>query len=176
MSVEPRIRARKAKSAAKRARQGAAVALRTADALEEVFDSVARYFGLLAEPMRLKILHTICSEARSVSEIVAATGATQTNVSRHLALLHRAGVVSRQRDGSAVYYQVLDPELTAICRAVCVRIASRLEDGGLLRRELLDYAAREKRPTSPSAPRGEAGVRARELDSRRRRLSARRGS
>jgi DNA-binding transcriptional ArsR family regulator len=114
---------------------------REAAELDEVFDSVARYFGLLAEPTRLKILHTICNEPRSVSDIVAATGATQTNVSRHLALMHRAGVVSRHREGGSVFYQVLDPELTNVCRAVCVRIASRIEAGEPLKRDLLDYAA-----------------------------------
>jgi DNA-binding transcriptional ArsR family regulator len=112
-----------------------------AEELDQVFDSVARYFSLLAEPTRLKILHTICTAERSVSQIVAATGATQSNVSRHLSTMHQAGVVSRRRDGGAVYYQVLDPELIAICRTVCVRIASRIEAGEPLRRELLDYAA-----------------------------------
>jgi len=36
---------------------------------------------------------------------------------------------------------VLDPELTNVCRAVCVRIASRIEAGEPLKRDLLDYAA-----------------------------------
>lgn len=62
--------------------------------LEEVFTAVARYFNLRSEPTRLEILH--CSGERSVSTIVDATGATQTNVSRHLALLHQAGVVMRR--------------------------------------------------------------------------------
>lgn len=109
--------------------------------LDVVFDSVARYFALLAEPTRLKILHAICNAERSVSQIVAQTGASQTNVSRHLALMHQAGVVSRRRDGSAVYYKVLDPEFTQICRTVCIRIAGRIEAGEPLRRDLLDYAA-----------------------------------
>jgi DNA-binding transcriptional ArsR family regulator len=111
------------------------------DELDEVFESVARYFSLLGEPMRLRILNTICRDERSVSEIVAATGATQTNVSRHLALMHRAGAVSRRRDGPAVRYRVSDPELMEICRTVCVRIAGRIEAGEPLRRDLLDYAA-----------------------------------
>jgi DNA-binding transcriptional ArsR family regulator len=114
---------------------------RDPDELDEVFDSVARYFSLLAEPTRLKILHAICSAERSVSAIVAATGATQSNVSRHLALMHQAGAVSRRRDGGTVLYKVVDPELTEICRTVCVRIASRIEAGEPLKRELLDYAA-----------------------------------
>jgi hypothetical protein len=60
--------------------------------------------------------------------------------SRHLALMHQAGVVSRRRDGAAVFYQVTDPEFVEICRTVCVRIASRIEAGEPLKRELLDFA------------------------------------
>ncbi len=102
---------------------------------------VARYFGLLAEPMRLRILHTICQDEQSVSAIVAATGATQTNVSRHLALMHQAGVVSRRRAGNAVYYQVCDPEFVEICRSVCVQIAGRIDEQQPLQRGLLEFAA-----------------------------------
>ncbi|MFO1322932.1 MAG: metalloregulator ArsR/SmtB family transcription factor [Burkholderiales bacterium] len=110
------------------------------DELEQVFAVVARYFGVLSEPTRLKILHTICQDERSVSAIVAATGATQTNVSRHLALMLQAGVVSRRRDGNAVYYRVADPEFVEICRSVCVQIASRIDEQKPLKKDLLQFA------------------------------------
>lgn len=113
----------------------------SADELDQVFDAVARYFGLLSERTRLKILHSICNAEQSVTAIVAATGATQTNVSRHLALLHQAGVVSRRRDGTTVYYRVTDPEIVEICRTVCVRIAGRIEAGEPLKYDLLEFAA-----------------------------------
>jgi DNA-binding transcriptional ArsR family regulator len=112
-----------------------------ADELDAVFAAVARHFGLLSEPTRLKILNTICREERSVTMIVAATGATQTNVSRHLALLRAAGVVSRRRDGNTVYYGVNDPELMDICRNVCVQIAGRIDARQPLRKDLLEFAA-----------------------------------
>ncbi|HTQ00455.1 MAG TPA: metalloregulator ArsR/SmtB family transcription factor [Casimicrobiaceae bacterium] len=111
------------------------------DELDRVFAVVARYFGLLSEPTRLKILHAICQDERSVTAIVATTGATQTNVSRHLALMHQAGVVSRRRDGNSVYYRVADPEFVEVCRSVCVHIASRIEDQKPLREDLLQFAA-----------------------------------
>ena len=117
-------------------------AVRTGDELERVFASVARYFSLLAEPTRLKILHSICQSEQSVSAIVAATGATQTTVSRHLGLLHRAGVVSRRREGGLVYYCVADSVFVDICRTVCVQIAGRIDERVPLRNELLDFAAR----------------------------------
>ncbi len=109
--------------------------------LNAVFAVVARYFGLLSEPTRLKILHAICQDERSVSGIVDATGATQTNVSRHLALMHQAGVVSRRREGNTVYYLVADPEFVEICRSVCMQIASRIDGQKPLKRNLLQFAS-----------------------------------
>ena len=114
------------------------------DELDRVFTAVARYFGLLSEPTRLRILHAICQAEQSVSAIVAATGASQTNVSRHLALMYQAGVVSRRREGSIVYYGVADPEFVSICRSVCVQIAGRIDAAAPLARDLLGFAAQSR--------------------------------
>ena len=57
--------------------------MRVADGAE--LDRMAARFKLLGEPMRLKILQAVCREPRSVNDIVAATGSTQANVSKHLA-------------------------------------------------------------------------------------------
>ncbi|MEO8506699.1 MAG: metalloregulator ArsR/SmtB family transcription factor [Betaproteobacteria bacterium] len=111
------------------------------DELGQVFAVVARYFGILSEPTRLKILHTICQDERSVSAVVAATGATQSNVSRHLALMLQAGVVRRRRDGNMVFYRVCDAEFVEICRSVCLQIASRLDEQKPLKKNLLHFAA-----------------------------------
>ncbi|MEK9776969.1 MAG: ArsR family transcriptional regulator, partial [Quisquiliibacterium sp.] len=59
------------------------------DELSHVFEKVSRYFALLAEPMRIRILHAICQGERTVSKVVEDTGATQTNVSRHLNAMYR---------------------------------------------------------------------------------------
>ena len=126
---------------AARAAPKAAPAVAAAGELEPVFAVVARYFGVLSEPTRLKILHTICHDERSVSAIVAATGATQTNVSRHLALMLGAGVVSRRRAGNVVFYRVADPEFVEICRTVCMQIASRIDGQKPLKHDLLQFAA-----------------------------------
>ncbi len=95
------------------------------DSLSQVFEAVSNYFALLSEPTRLRILHSICREEKSVSQIVAETGATQTNVSRHLNTLYRAGALNRRKDGNFIYYSVRDSALTEICRTVCTHIAAR---------------------------------------------------
>lgn len=110
--------------------------------LDDVFAAVARHFSLLSEPTRLKILHAICQQELSVTTIVAATGATQSNVSRHLARMREAGVVSRRREGATVFYSVTDPEFVEICRNMCVQIAGRIDARQPLRKDLLEFAAR----------------------------------
>ncbi|MEO7335487.1 MAG: metalloregulator ArsR/SmtB family transcription factor [Caldimonas sp.] len=104
------------------------------DDMSEVFDSVARYFSILAEPARLRILHSICQEERTVGQIVEETGMSQTNVSRHLNMMFQAGALKRRKDGSSVWYGVSDTTLTEVCRTVCVRVSSELEGNKSLKR------------------------------------------
>jgi len=89
----------------------------------EILDRASQYFSLLSEPSRLRIIQAICYEERSVQQVVESTGLPQPNVSRHLSLLHRSGVLSRRRSGTSVFYRVSDDLLTEICRLVCARLA-----------------------------------------------------
>ena len=107
------------------------------DELDPVFDAVAAYFSVLSEPTRLRIMRSICETEKTVSQIVEEIGATQTNASRHLSLMFRAGVLARRKDGSLVYYRVADPTMVEICRTVCNRIAGSMDEKKPLRRELL---------------------------------------
>jgi DNA-binding transcriptional ArsR family regulator len=81
-------------------------------------EEVAALFKVLGEPMRLKILQTVCKQPRSVNEIVEATGATQANVSKHLSLLTTAGILRREKDGQRVYYSVREPFVVHLCELV----------------------------------------------------------
>jgi DNA-binding transcriptional ArsR family regulator len=93
--------------------------------LGPVLAAAASYFGLLSDPTRLRILNSICGVERNVTAIVDATGVRQTNVSRHLAVLHAAGVVTRRKVRNNVFYKVADPMFAEVCRTVYVGIASR---------------------------------------------------
>jgi DNA-binding transcriptional ArsR family regulator len=90
-----------------------------------VFAAAARYFGLLSDPTRLKILHAICRSERHVTAIVGETGASQTNVSRHLAVLREAGVVSRRKARNSVFYRISDPVFSDVCATICAQLATR---------------------------------------------------
>jgi DNA-binding transcriptional ArsR family regulator len=105
--------------------------------LDPVFDTVAAYFAVLSEPTRLRIMHAVCLGEKTVSAIVVETGATQTNVSRHLGIMHRQGLLARRKDGNQVYYSVADQTMVELCRTVCNQIASTIDERGPLKRQLL---------------------------------------
>lgn len=86
-------------------------------------EDIALHFRLLGEPMRLKILQAVCKEPRTVNDIVAAVGATQANVSKHLALLASAGILLRKKDGQCVYYGLKDELTLKMCELVHEQLA-----------------------------------------------------
>ncbi len=110
------------------------------DDSDAIFEGVARYCSLLSEPMRVKILHCICTEEKSVSSIVSETGASQTNVSRHLNTLYAANVLRRRKSGNFVYYSVQDHLLTDICRLVCINVIATPATNNGLDDQALDLA------------------------------------
>jgi DNA-binding transcriptional ArsR family regulator len=90
----------------------------TRDLTDTELEKVAGQFRLLGEPMRLKILQALCAKPLAVGEIVAATGATQSNVSKHLSLLSSAGIITRHKGGQFVYYGMSNPLTLKLCELV----------------------------------------------------------
>jgi ArsR family transcriptional regulator len=60
----------------------------------------------------------------TVQELIDGTGHKQSNVSKHLGVLARAGLVARRKDGQKAYYRIDDPNLSAVCLLVCGAIDS----------------------------------------------------
>lgn len=104
----------------------------SADAIE----LVAARFRTLGEPIRIQLLQALQRGERNVSDLVAAVGSTQSNVSKHLRILQDAGLVGRRQDGNSVYYSIADPTVFALCDAVCNSIGTRLTQHATLADEL----------------------------------------
>lgn len=89
------------------------------DLTDAARDRVAARFRALGEPTRLRILERLFAGPASVTEILDRVGGTQANVSKHLALLHAAGLLSRHKEGTRTVYDISDPTLRRICTIVC---------------------------------------------------------
>lgn len=75
---------------------------------------VARVMKAVAQPIRLAIVDALKDGERCVSDIVEAVGAERSNVSRHLAVLTRAGIVEYRKEGLMVYYALRTPCILSI--------------------------------------------------------------
>ena len=84
-------------------------------------------FRALGEPMRLALLHQLRGGERTVSDLVAALGAGQANVSKHLQLLTTLGFVARRKEGLYVFYRLADDDVFQLCDLMCGRLAREAE-------------------------------------------------
>ena len=99
-------------------------------------EAVARLFGVLSEPSRLVLIQALHDRPRTVGELVEACDMKQANVSKHLAVLAQAGLVTRTPKGTQAIYEVADPLVFRLCDLVCLR----RERAGESRRGRLRFA------------------------------------
>jgi ArsR family transcriptional regulator, cadmium/lead-responsive transcriptional repressor len=74
----------------------------------------AKLFRGFADPSRLAILEALRDGPRTVSELVASTGLSQSNTSNHLACLRDCGLVVSTQRGRFVTYQLSDPRIETL--------------------------------------------------------------
>jgi DNA-binding transcriptional ArsR family regulator len=113
---------------------------------ERTLEMVAERFRVLGDPLRLRLLQAMGSGELSVSELVTHTETSQANVSKHLGMMLRAGLIRRRKEGLKVFYAPADPSVFKICDLVCGSLQDRLA------RELSDLGG----TASATAPRRSA--------------------
>ena len=85
-------------------------------------DRVASFFRAFAEPTRLALMQELKEGPRSVGEIVDTLPTTQANISKQLKILHDAGLLSREKKGTSVYYSICEPIVLELCRIACEKL------------------------------------------------------
>jgi DNA-binding transcriptional ArsR family regulator len=95
------------------------------DALAEL---IAERLRAIGEPTRIRILDRLRDGEQSVQELTDALGTSQQNASKHLGVLHRAGIVSRTRDGNHIRYAIADTTVLDLCESVCGGLQRQLAE------------------------------------------------
>jgi ArsR family transcriptional regulator, cadmium/lead-responsive transcriptional repressor len=93
-------------------------------------DLLAKYFRVLGDPTRLRILELVRDGERSVGEIAERLGEAQPKVSNHLACLRWCGFVETRREHRTIHYRLAD-----------ARVADVIELGQGLLRDNADHVA-----------------------------------
>jgi len=86
--------------------EGQLLRLDEAKQLTAKANEAARLLSALANERRLAILCELVERERSVGELVAIVGLTQSALSQHLAKLRAAGIVATRRDAQTIYYRL----------------------------------------------------------------------
>jgi DNA-binding transcriptional ArsR family regulator len=93
---------------------------------DELAEVIARRFRAIGEPLRIRLLDALRDGELTVNELAERTGASQQNVSKHLALLADAGILARRKEGTRVHYRVVDTGIFAVCEQVCGTLHAQL--------------------------------------------------
>ena len=85
----------------------------------QLVELIAERFRILGEPMRIRLLDALREGEATVQDLEEATGASQQNVSKHLGVLLRAGIVARRKQGNFSVYSIADEAIFSLCEEVC---------------------------------------------------------
>ena len=74
----------------------------------------ARYFRVLGDPTRLRLLEALLEGQHTVSELMTIVDALQSRISNHLACLKWCGLATSERHGREVVYRITDPRVRQV--------------------------------------------------------------
>ena len=80
----------------------------------EESDLIAKYFRVLGDRTRLRIVELVADGERSVGELTRLLGEPQPKVSNHLACLRWCGFVTTRREHRTIYYRLADERVAAV--------------------------------------------------------------
>jgi ArsR family transcriptional regulator, arsenate/arsenite/antimonite-responsive transcriptional repressor len=79
--------------------------------------SAATLFRVLGEPARLQLLSLIAAQPSGevcACELVESLGLSQPTVSHHLKVMYEAGLLSKERRGTWIYYRIVQDQLVSL--------------------------------------------------------------
>jgi ArsR family transcriptional regulator, arsenate/arsenite/antimonite-responsive transcriptional repressor len=81
-------------------------------------------FAALADTTRLRLLNLMAGREVCVCYFVEILGQGQPKISRHLAYLRRAGIVTARREGKWMHYRISPPADSAAASILAATLAS----------------------------------------------------
>ena len=92
-----------------------------------IFDIQAEFCRAMGNATRLQILHILRERPMSVSEIMETLQLNQSMVSRQLSVLRSVGVVTGEREGNVMRYQLTDETIGDVCDLVRKVLADQVQ-------------------------------------------------
>lgn len=83
-----------------------------------IYNLQAEISKMLANPIRLAILHSLRDGEKGVNELTEILGISQSNLSQHLAIMRQGGILKTRKQGTSIFYSVTNPKINQACDTV----------------------------------------------------------
>ena len=95
-----------------------------------LYQMQAEIAKVLANPVRLRILDQIGTGEVAYGTLLSRLGISKTNLSQHLAILRKGGILRVRREGVHVHYRLTYPEIKELCASMRGVLAKHLNESG----------------------------------------------
>ncbi len=96
--------------------------------MKELYRIHAEICKVFSNPTRLEILNLLRDKERSVTELIEKTKLSQANISQHLSIMKSKGIVTSNRKGKNIYYQLTTPKIIKAFDIIREVLAERLRN------------------------------------------------
>lgn len=102
----------------------------------KIFRLQAAISKTMANPLRLAILYYLKGNEKTVNELAELVGASQSNVSQHLAMMRHRDMVKTRKAGTSIYYSVSNPKINQACDLVREVLLEQLKENQKLMKNI----------------------------------------
>ena len=101
-------------------------------------------FKALGSKTRLKIIKTLMIKEHNVTDLTKISGKDQTTISRHLANLKQADIITKKKIGRSVIYSISNSNMRDWLN-VAIKTKDRTEEISLLRNKIEDFLTNQRK-------------------------------
>jgi ArsR family transcriptional regulator len=95
---------------------------------QPAFDLVTDRLALIGDPTRVRLLALLEQREATVQQLSDQLPSTPQNISRHLGILYRSGIVARRREGATVQYSLADYSACRLLEQTLASIRGQLDE------------------------------------------------
>jgi DNA-binding transcriptional ArsR family regulator len=95
----------------------------------KILDMQCEICKALGHPLRIAIVDTMNNEEISAAALITELGLSKANLSKHMGILVRGGIVETRREGRLIFYRLTDPDIHKACAIMRSILYRRLKEG-----------------------------------------------
>lgn len=97
---------------------------------DQTIEAITAWLRVISEPTRIRLMELLNRGGASVQGLAAQLGMTYYNVSKHLSVLHQAGIVSRRTEDRRLHYELADWSGWWMVEQAALSVTAQAEEAG----------------------------------------------